>query len=138
MGHRASDRVELPFFFAHPSGKMTRKIWPANSGPAIYGSLNVRAWPAHTFPFGAGELEQDFSAGRSSRRQGRRAAGRERLWPARVLTWRSGLAVTPRAHMKDSLHRFKREAPIYCFHITDVQKIWRPFGDRIPIDLDLW
>ena len=110
---RASDRVELPFLFAHPSGKMTHKIWPANSGPAISGSLNVRAWPAYTFPFGTGELEQEFSAGKSSRRQGRPTAGWERLWPARALTWRSGLAVTPRAHMQDFHYRIKREIPIY-------------------------
>ena len=26
---------------------------------------------------------------------------------------------------------------MYYLQITDVQKIWRPFGDRIPIDLHL-
>ena len=43
---RARDRAELPFFLCYPSGKMTCKIWPANSGLALSGSLNVRAWLA--------------------------------------------------------------------------------------------
>ena len=68
---QAPDRAELPFFLCNPSGKMTRKIWPANSGLALSGSLNVRAWLAHNFFFSGGGLAADFGANQSSRRQGR-------------------------------------------------------------------
>ena len=45
----ARDRVELPFFLCNPCGKMTCKIWQANSGLALPGSVNVRAGLAHEF-----------------------------------------------------------------------------------------
>ena len=47
----ARDRAQLPFFLCNPSGKMTCKIWPAKSGLAVSGSLNVRGWAAHNNPF---------------------------------------------------------------------------------------
>ena len=111
---RAPDRAELPLFLCNPSGKMTCKIRPANSGLARSGSLNVRA----------GLRAKNLSSFDLSETQA--MCGRNG-WPWAVLPApgipRVRQAPNPgdvhlaprRPPPSKSLHRMKWEVPIYIY-----------------------
>ena len=123
------------------------EVLASQFGLAPSGSLNVRAWPAHTFLFGGGGLAPDFSASRSSRRQGRRLAGRRRADAARadaairppppVSAWTCLKTIRRRCHIfRRAIHSeptvFEMQAPAFVIYPVSGQGVASGLFNTLP------
>ena len=102
------DRPQLPFFLCNPSGKMTCKIWPAKSGLAVTGSLNVRDGLANIFEAASRHL---FLAPP--------AAGRD---PLTASVGQLGSAAPQAPLIRTKSHEFCRRGAIAHFCIACIKK----------------